>query len=62
MNFFRAFFVCLFLFSGRATSVMAQEEATGMPTDNVTINDSDWQDTIDHVTKETNSLMTENEK
>jgi len=41
---------------------MAQEEATGMPTDNVTINGSDWQDTIDHVTKETNSLMTENEK
>lgn len=61
MRFLRVFFVFLFLLSAGVLNAFAQseDEAAEAP---VSMNDDDWQKTIDHVTGETKSLLTENEK
>jgi chromosome segregation ATPase len=63
MKFLRGSLIGLFLLLAGVGQILAQTETEEMPqADKVSVGDEDWQKTIDHVTTETNSLLTENEK
>lgn len=67
MRSLRVFFMFLFLLGGCVVSAYAlpeaEDESPAVPaTDSGPASDADWQKTIDHVTGETKSLLTDNEK